>query len=103
MILWSGTLGSNLTIAGAPALYVALRLAEKEEDARSRSREFLSWSMPFTIVASVICYVFGMLIWVLPYARLCQAAQPRRPASLRWRHISIPTDGISRNRKRRRR
>ena len=68
MILWSGTLGSNLTIAGAPALYVALRLAEKEEDRKVSLREFLSWSVPFTIVASVICYVFGMLIWVLPYA-----------------------------------
>jgi Na+/H+ antiporter NhaD/arsenite permease-like protein len=68
MILWSGTLGSNLTIAGAPALYVALRLAEKEEDRKVSLREFLSWSVPFTIVASAICYVFGMLIWVLPYS-----------------------------------
>ena len=68
MILWSGTLGSNLTIAGAPALYVALRLAEKEEDRKVSLREFLSWSVPFTLVASAICYVFGMLIWVLPYA-----------------------------------
>jgi Na+/H+ antiporter NhaD/arsenite permease-like protein len=66
MILWSGTLGSNLTIAGAPALYVALRLAEKEEERRVSLREFLSWSVPFTIVASAICYVFGMLIWVIP-------------------------------------
>ena len=32
VVLWSGTLGSNLTVAGAPALYVALRIAEKEED-----------------------------------------------------------------------
>jgi Na+/H+ antiporter NhaD/arsenite permease-like protein len=66
MILWSGTLGSNLTIAGAPALYVALRLAEKEEERRVSLREFLSWSVPFTIVASFICYVLGMLIWVIP-------------------------------------
>jgi Na+/H+ antiporter NhaD/arsenite permease-like protein len=68
MILWSGTLGSNLTIAGAPALYVALRIAEKEEDRKVSLREFLSWSVPFTLVASFICYVFGMLIWVLPYS-----------------------------------
>jgi Na+/H+ antiporter NhaD/arsenite permease-like protein len=68
MILWSGTLGSNLTIAGAPALYVALRIAEKEEDRKVSLREFLSWSVPFTLVASFVCYVFGMLIWVLPYA-----------------------------------
>jgi hypothetical protein len=24
--------------------------------------------LPFTLVASAICYVFGMLIWVLPYS-----------------------------------
>ncbi len=67
MILWSGTLGSNLTIAGAPALYVALTISEKEEGRKVSLREFLSWSVPFTIIASGVCFVFGMLIWVLPY------------------------------------
>jgi Na+/H+ antiporter NhaD/arsenite permease-like protein len=69
MLLWSGTLGSNLTVAGAPALYVALTLAEKEEGRKVSLREFLAWSVPFTLVAAGICYVLGMLIWVLPYAR----------------------------------
>jgi Na+/H+ antiporter NhaD/arsenite permease-like protein len=68
MVLWSGTLGSNLTIAGAPALYVALRIAEKEEDRKVSLREFLAWSLPFCLISSLICYLFGMLIWVLPYA-----------------------------------
>ncbi len=68
MVLWSGTLGSNLTVAGAPALYVALRIAEKEEKRKVSLREFLSWSLVFCLVSSAICYVFGMLIWVLPYA-----------------------------------
>jgi Na+/H+ antiporter NhaD/arsenite permease-like protein len=68
IVLWSGTLGSNLTVAGAPALYVALRIAEKEEDRKVSLREFLAWSLPFTLVSSFICYVFAMLIWVLPYA-----------------------------------
>jgi Na+/H+ antiporter NhaD/arsenite permease-like protein len=67
MLLWSGTLGSNLTVAGAPALYVALSLGEKEEGRKVSLREFLSWSIPFTLVCSVICYALGMLIWVLPY------------------------------------
>ncbi len=48
MVLWSGTLGSNLTVAGAPALYVALRIAEKEEDRKVSLREFLSWSLAFS-------------------------------------------------------
>jgi len=69
MLLWSGTLGSNLTVAGAPALYVALTLGEKEEGRKVSLREFLAWSVPFTLVASVICYVLGMLIWVMPYVK----------------------------------
>jgi Na+/H+ antiporter NhaD/arsenite permease-like protein len=69
MLLWSGTLGSNLTVAGAPALYVALTLGEKEEGRKVSLREFLAWSIPFTIVCSVVCYVLGMLIWVLPYVK----------------------------------
>ena len=69
MLLWSGTLGSNLTVAGAPALYVALSLAEKEEKRKVSLREFLAWSIPFTIVCSLVCYVLGMLIWVLPYTK----------------------------------
>jgi Na+/H+ antiporter NhaD/arsenite permease-like protein len=68
MLLWAGTLGSNLTVAGAPALYVALSLAEKEEKRKVSLREFLAWSIPFTLICSVVCYVLGMLIWVLPYA-----------------------------------
>ena len=69
MLLWSGTLGSNLTVAGAPALYVALTLGEKEEGRKVSLREFLAWSVPFTLVCSFICYVLGMLIWVLPYVK----------------------------------
>ena len=69
MLLWSGTLGSNLTVAGAPALYVALSLAEKEEGRRVSLREFLAWSIPFTLVCSAVCYILGMLIWVLPYVK----------------------------------
>lgn len=69
MLLWSGTLGSNLTVAGAPALYAALNICQHEEDRKVSLREFLSWSVPFTLVAAVVCYVLGMLIWVLPYTR----------------------------------
>jgi Na+/H+ antiporter NhaD/arsenite permease-like protein len=69
MLVWSGTLGSNLTVAGAPALYVALTLGEKEEGRKVSLREFLAWSVPFTLVCSIVCYVLGMLIWVLPYVK----------------------------------
>jgi Na+/H+ antiporter NhaD/arsenite permease-like protein len=69
VVLWAGTLGSNLTIAGAPALYVALSLGEKEEGRKVSLREFLAWSVPFTLVCSFVCYVLAMVIWVLPYAK----------------------------------
>ncbi|HEY6510834.1 MAG TPA: SLC13 family permease [Burkholderiaceae bacterium] len=69
MLLWSGTLGSNLTVAGAPALYAALNICQREEDRRVSLREFLSWSVPFTVVSAAVCYVIGMLIWVMPYTK----------------------------------
>jgi len=69
MLLWSGTLGSNLTVAGAPALYVAMTLGEKEEGRKVSLREFLAWSVPFTLVCAAVCYILGMLIWVLPYVK----------------------------------
>jgi Na+/H+ antiporter NhaD/arsenite permease-like protein len=66
MLLWSGTLGSNLTVAGAPALFAALNISQKEEGRKVSLREFLSWSVPFTLVAAGVCYLIGMAIWVLP-------------------------------------
>ena len=69
MLLWSGTLGSNLTVAGAPALYAALNICQREEGRRVSLREFLSWSVPFTLVAAAVCYALGMLVWVLPFAK----------------------------------
>lgn len=68
MLVWSGTLGSNLTIAGAPALYVALNICEREEKRKISMGEFLKWSVTFTITATLVCYVLGMLIWVIPFA-----------------------------------
>jgi Na+/H+ antiporter NhaD/arsenite permease-like protein len=69
MLVWSGTLGSNLTVAGAPALFAALNICEREEKRKVSLREFLSWSVPFTLVSAAVCYVLGMLIWVLPYVK----------------------------------
>jgi Na+/H+ antiporter NhaD/arsenite permease-like protein len=69
MLLWAGTLGSNLTVAGAPALFAALNICEREEKRKVSLREFLSWSVPFTLVAATVCYGIAMLVWVLPYAK----------------------------------
>jgi Na+/H+ antiporter NhaD/arsenite permease-like protein len=56
-------------VAGAPALFAALNICEREEGRKVSLREFLSWSVPFTLMAAIVCYVLGMLIWVLPYAK----------------------------------
>jgi Na+/H+ antiporter NhaD/arsenite permease-like protein len=69
LLLWCGTLGSNLTVAGAPALFAALNICQREEQRKVSLREFLSWSVPFTLVSAAVCYAIGMVIWVLPYVK----------------------------------
>ncbi len=69
MLLWAGTLGSNLTVAGAPALFVAKNLADKEEQRKTSLKEFLSITGPYVIVSLVFCYLPAMLIWVLPFQK----------------------------------
>jgi Na+/H+ antiporter NhaD/arsenite permease-like protein len=69
MLLWAGTLGSNLTIAGAPALFVAKNLGEKEDQRKVGLKEFLGVTVPYVIVSLICAYIPAMLIWVLPFAR----------------------------------
>jgi Na+/H+ antiporter NhaD/arsenite permease-like protein len=65
-ILWAGTLGSNLTIAGAPALYVAVSLGEKEDGEKFSLRKFFSYTVPYVLLSLVFCYILMVLVWVLP-------------------------------------
>ena len=44
-------------------------LCQHEEGRRISVREFLAWSVPFTLVSAGVCYAIGMLVWVLPLAR----------------------------------
>ena len=66
-LLWAGTLGSNLTIAGAPALFVAKNMGEKEDQRKVTLKEFFSYTVPYVIISLVFCYVPAILIWVLPF------------------------------------
>jgi Na+/H+ antiporter NhaD/arsenite permease-like protein len=68
-LVWAGTLGSNLTIAGAPALYVALTMGEKEDGKKWSLGQFLSYSVPYVLLSLVICYILMVLIWVLPFMK----------------------------------
>ncbi len=65
-LLWAGTLGSNATVAGAPALYVALNICEKE-GGKIPLKTFFSYSIPFVTISLIVCYVLTLIFWVLPY------------------------------------
>ncbi len=67
-LLWAGTLGSNLTIAGAPALFVAQRICEREENTKLRLKQFLSYSVPFVVIILVVQYILTLFVWVIPFA-----------------------------------
>jgi len=69
MLLWAGTLGSNLTVAGAPALFVAKNLGEKEDQRKVSLKEFLGITVPFVIVSLIACYIPAMFVWVIPFAK----------------------------------
>jgi Na+/H+ antiporter NhaD/arsenite permease-like protein len=68
-LVWAGTLGSNLTIAGAPALYVALTMGEKEDGEKFSLKEFFSYTVPYVISSLVLCYILMVAVWVLPFMR----------------------------------
>lgn len=67
-VLWAGTLGSNLTVAGAPALFVAQNVCEKEDSCKIGIKQFFSYTVPFVLASLIICYVLMLLFWVIPSA-----------------------------------
>ena len=68
-LLWAGTLGSNLTIAGAPALFVAKNMGEKEDQRKVSLKEFFSYTVPYVIISLIFCYILAILIWILPFQK----------------------------------
>ena len=68
-LLWAGTLGSNLTIAGAPALFVAKNMGEKEDQRKVSLKEFFSYTVPYVIISLIFCYIPAVLLWVLPFQK----------------------------------
>ena len=67
-VLWAGTLGSNLTVAGAPALFVTQNICEKEDSCRIGLNEFFSYTIPFVAISLVVCFVLLLVIWIIPFA-----------------------------------
>lgn len=67
VVLWAGTLGSNLTIAGAPALLVAQNICEKRDSCKIGLKQFFSYTIPFVAISLLICFVLTLIIWVIPF------------------------------------
>ena len=67
VLLWAGTLGSNLTVAGAPALFVAQNICEKEDSCRIDLKQFFSYTIPFVAITLLICFILTLVIWVIPF------------------------------------
>lgn len=66
-LLWAGTLGSNLTVAGAPALFVAQSICEREDSCRIDLKQFFSYTIPFVAITLLICFILALIIWVIPF------------------------------------
>ncbi|GBF09898.1 conserved hypothetical protein [Aeropyrum pernix] len=60
---WSATLASNATTAAAPALYVAVAMADREGH-RVRALEFLKYSLTFAFTSLIIHYVITLIVWI---------------------------------------
>jgi len=59
---WAATLASNATVAAAPALYVAVALAEKA-GYRVSARRFLGYSLPYAFSSLAIHYLLTLPVW----------------------------------------
>ena len=68
VVLWAGTLGSNLTVAGAPALFVAMNICEKEDRCKIDLKQFFSYTIPFVVITLIICFILALVIWIIPFA-----------------------------------
>jgi len=63
-LVWAGTLGSNLTVAGAPAIFVAVVLL-RGKGYTVTPKEILSVTVPYTLVSLITTYMLAYPIWFL--------------------------------------
>ncbi len=61
-LAWGGTIGSNATVAGAPALYVAYALLKREGFSLT-TKDFIKATVTYVIVSSIITFPIGLVIW----------------------------------------
>jgi Na+/H+ antiporter NhaD/arsenite permease-like protein len=64
-LLWAGTLGSNYTAAGAPALYVAFRIIERETGSKLRPKAIYRITITYATINLIITYLVSVPIWAV--------------------------------------
>ncbi|MEB3779340.1 MAG: permease [Desulfurococcales archaeon] len=62
-LVWSATLGSNATVAAAPALYVALTLVESEAKVKIKPKDILRFTIPYALISLAIHYIVTLPFW----------------------------------------
>jgi len=62
-IAWAGTLGSNATMAGAPAIYVGVSIATRVSKKRYAGFQILKYTIPYTITSLIIQYLVSLPVW----------------------------------------
>lgn len=60
---WSATLASNATVAAAPALYVALTIAEEKRGHRVSPQEVLRITVPYAAISMIIHFIVTLPFW----------------------------------------
>jgi Na+/H+ antiporter NhaD/arsenite permease-like protein len=62
-VAWSGTLGSNATMAGAPAILVGVTIASRVSGRRYGGFEILKYTIPYTLASLLIQYTVSIVFW----------------------------------------
>ena len=63
-LLWASTLGSNLTAAGAPAIYVTIVLLRRE-GLKISPLSILKVTVTYTLISLIVTYILAYIIWFI--------------------------------------
>ena len=63
-LLWASTLGSNLTAAGAPAIYVAIALLRRK-GLKVSPLSILKVTITYTLISLMTTYILAYIIWFI--------------------------------------
>ncbi len=62
-IAWGGTLGSNATLAGAPAIYVGVLISSRVSGRKYRGLTVLKYTLPYALASLFIHYIVSIIVW----------------------------------------